>query len=135
MNDIFKGMIYGMSTPLLDKKPTDRQALENALVRVNENEGRVMAAFNYQKPLRKKSDAKAGKDFVDIEGIDRDFHLVLIEKVEHGKHGIMIFGKDFMRGNGKKPFALRKFRVSAISSFSVTGAMAPLSAFKASEAA
>ena len=136
MKNLFREMIYDMNTPLLDKRPTERQALESALLRVEENKGRVMAAFEYQKGMRRKSDAKRGADFVAIEGIDRDMHLVLIDRVESSSNGIAIIGKDFMRGNGKKPYALRKFLVKGIKSFTVTGFLAPHKAFRqVSEAA
>lgn len=136
MKNYFRNVIYSMATPLLKKRPADRQALENALVKVEANEGRIMAAFRYEKVRRVKSEAKRGEDFVAIEGIDRDIHMVLIERVEAGKNGIMIFGKDFMRGDGNRPYALRKFRVSGIKSFSVTGTLPPLKGLKpASEAA
>lgn len=135
-HETFRDMIYDMNTPLLAKRPSDRQALESALLRVEANKGRVMAAFQYQKGMKRKSDAKRGADFVAIDGIDRDMHLVLIERVESSSNGIAIIGKDFMRGNGQRPYALRKFLVRGMKSFSVTGHLKPHQAFqRASEAA
>lgn len=125
MKNIFLDSIYKAvaDSTLLAKLPMDRIALENALIRVGMNEGRIMAAMRYQKPIKTTKDAKKGKDYVAIEGVTEDFHLVLIERIETGKHGVMIFGKDFMRGDGIKPYGLRKFCVSRISGFTVTGSL------------